>query len=83
MTTSPRRWEIFLCHANLDVRLEKVVAHAFSFTADLFNALASDAIIERNLTVNDQVTNDPTSTFGAPRRRVNPMALQVGVRVEF
>lgn len=70
-------------HSNLDVRLEKVVGRAFSFTADLFNALGSDAVIERNLTVNDQVTNDPTSTFGAPRRRVNPMALQVGVRVEF
>jgi hypothetical protein len=70
-------------HANLDLRLEKVVANSFAITADLFNALGSDAIIERNLTVNDQVTNDPTSTFGAPRRRVNPMALQVGLRVEF
>ncbi len=70
-------------HGNLDVRLEKVVAHAFSFTADLFNALASDAIVERNLTVNDQVTRDPTSTFAAARRRVNPLAIQVGVRVEF
>jgi hypothetical protein len=69
--------------ANLDLRMEKVVAHWFSFTADLFNALGSDAITERNLTVNDFVTNDPTSTFGAPRRRVNPMALQVGLRVEF
>jgi hypothetical protein len=70
-------------HSNVDLRLEKVVANSFAFTADLFNALGSDAIIERNLTVNDQVTNDPTSTFGAPRRRVNPMALQVGLRVEF
>jgi hypothetical protein len=70
-------------HANLDLRLERVFASSFSFTADIFNALGSDAIIERNLTVNDQITNDPTSTFGAPRRRVNPLAMQVGLRVEF
>jgi len=70
-------------HANLDLRLERVFAKTFSFTADLYNALGSDAIIERNLTVNDQVTNDPTSLWGAPRRRVNPLALQVGLRLEF
>ncbi len=70
-------------HANVDLRLERVFARTFSFTADLYNALGSDAIIERNLTVNDQVTNDPTSVFGAPRRRVNPLALQVGLRLEF
>lgn len=70
-------------HSNLDLRLERVFAKSFSFTADLFNALANDAIIERNLTVNDQVTNDPTSVFGAARGRVNPLALQIGLRLEF
>ena len=70
-------------HANLDLRVERVFARSFSLTADLFNALASDAIVERNLTVNDGVTNDPTSVFGAPRRRVNPLALQIGLRAEF
>lgn len=70
-------------HGNIDFRIERVFAKSFSFTADLFNALASDAIVERNLTVNDGITNDPTSVFGAPRRRVNPLALQVGLRVEF
>ena len=70
-------------HSNLDLRLERVFAKSLSFTADLFNALANDAIIERNLTVNDQVTNDQTSVFGAARRRVNPLALQVGLRLEF
>lgn len=70
-------------HGNVDLRLERVFAKSFSFTADLFNAVASDAIVERNLTVNDGVTNDPTSVFGAPRRRVNPLAFQVGLRLEF
>ena len=52
-------------------------------TADLFNATSSNAIVERNLTINDQVNTDPTSIFAAPRRRVNPLALQLGFRVEF
>ncbi|MEP6507639.1 MAG: carboxypeptidase regulatory-like domain-containing protein [Gemmatimonadales bacterium] len=70
-------------HSNIDLRIERLFAKSFSFTADLFNAFASDAIVERNLTVNDGITNDPTSVFGAPRRRVNPLALQVGLRVDF
>lgn len=79
----PRGARKYPGHANLDLRLERLFARSFSVTADLFNALGSDAIVERNLTVNDGVTNDPTSVFGARRRRVNPLALQVGLRVEF
>ncbi|MEO7368825.1 MAG: carboxypeptidase regulatory-like domain-containing protein [Gemmatimonadaceae bacterium] len=70
-------------HSNIDLRIERLFARSFSITADLFNAFASNSIVERNLTVNDGVTNDATSVFGAPRRRVNPLALQVGLRVEF
>jgi hypothetical protein len=71
---------------NLDLRAEKEFATRgmkWIVTADLFNATASDAIVERNLTINDQVNTDPTSIFAAPRRRVNPTALQVGFRLEF
>jgi hypothetical protein len=71
---------------NVDLRLErrfKGPGFDWLATADVFNALASDAIIERNLTINDQFSSDPTSIFGAPRRRVNPLALQIGIRVEF
>lgn len=70
----------------LDLRVERRFAaqgFAWVFTADVFNALGSDAISERNLTINDQAVLDPTSIFGAPRRRVNPRALQLGLRVEF
>jgi hypothetical protein len=70
---------------NVDLRLEKrITAGKFRAVAsgDLFNALGSDAIVQRNLTVNDGTTNDPTSIFGAPRRRVSPMRLQVGLRIE-
>lgn len=71
---------------NVDLRLEKPFttrAMKWIATADLFNAAASNAIVERNLTINDQVNTDPTSIFAAPRRRVNPLALQLGLRVEF
>ncbi|MGI9043478.1 MAG: TonB-dependent receptor [Gemmatimonadaceae bacterium] len=70
---------------NLDLRLEKrFQTRQFRavVSADLFNALASGAIIQRNLTVNDQISTDPTSVFGAPRRRVAPMRLQLGLRLE-
>lgn len=73
-------------HANLDLRVERrFAAPGFNwvFTGDLLNALGSDAIVERNLTINNQSTLDPTSVFAAPRRRVNPLALQLGLRVEF
>ncbi|MEO8576469.1 MAG: TonB-dependent receptor [Gemmatimonadales bacterium] len=73
-------------HPNLDLRLERrFAAPGFNwvFTGDLFNAFASDAIVERNLTINNQATVDPTSIFAAPRRRVNPLALQLGLRIEF
>jgi hypothetical protein len=72
-------------NVGLDLRLERPVEIGrlrATFTGDLFNALGSDAIIERNLTVNDAVSTDPTSLFGAPRRRVTPMRLQLGLRIE-
>jgi hypothetical protein len=71
---------------DLDLRVEKEFAARgikWIVTGDLFNATASDAIIERNLTINEQVNTDPTSVFAAPRRRVNPLALQLGLRLEF
>jgi len=73
-------------HGNLDLRLErrfKGGGFSWILTGDLFNALASDAIIQRNLSINDYVTTDPSSVFAAPRRRVDPLALQLGARVEF
>jgi hypothetical protein len=71
---------------NLDLRLARAFTMPlgeFELTADLFNALGSDAMILQNITVNDQILQDPASTFGAPRRRVNPRALRVGGTVRF
>jgi hypothetical protein len=71
---------------NLDLRLEKQFTTGglgWIISADVLNAFGSGAIIERNLTINDQVDTDLTSIFGAPRRRVNPLAVQLGARLEF
>jgi len=71
---------------NLDLRLEKEFALRdvrWVATLDLFNATESDAIVQRNLTINDQISTDPTSTFAAPRLRVAPRSLQFGMRVTF
>jgi len=70
---------------NVDLRLERRLdLRLFDavFSGDLFNAFGSDAIVQRNLTVNDFTTIDPTSIFGAPRRRVSPIRLQIGLRIE-
>ena len=69
---------------NLDLRLERRFVRPrfeWAVTADLFNALGSDAIVVRNYTVVNQVLQDPTTVFGAPRQRVTPRSLQVGIRV--
>ncbi|MEJ7760244.1 MAG: carboxypeptidase regulatory-like domain-containing protein [Gemmatimonadaceae bacterium] len=72
-------------YATVDLRGEKrFTAGGLSYviSGDVFNALASDAIVQRNLSVNDAVSKDPTSLFGAPRRRAAPLRLQVGFRIE-
>ncbi|MEO8576608.1 MAG: carboxypeptidase regulatory-like domain-containing protein [Gemmatimonadales bacterium] len=73
-------------HGNLDLRIErrfKTPGFAWILTGDLFNALGSDAIVQRNLSIDDYVSTDPSSVFAAPRRRVDPVALQLGGRIEF
>jgi hypothetical protein len=72
--------------ANIDLRLERTVSSRYgewAFSADLFNALGSSAITQRNLTVNDGIIQDPTSLFGAPRLRVPPRAVRIGAALEF
>lgn len=82
----PRGNRKYQTRYNLDLRLEKEFALRevrWVATLDLFNATESDAIVQRNLTINDQISTDPTSTFAAPRLRVAPRSLQFGLRVTF
>jgi hypothetical protein len=82
----PRGNRKYGARVNVDLRLERAFAIGraeWALTADVFNALGSDAVIENNLTVNDQVSEDPTSRFGAPRLRMPPRAFRLGSRLSF
>ena len=76
----------YLPRASFDLRLERTFAakgFEMALGADVFNALGSSAIVARNPTVNDQVPDDPSSRFAAPRLRVPPRSVQVTARVTF
>lgn len=49
--------------------------------ADLFNVLGSNALTQINTNVGDQSASDPTSFYAAPRQRVPPRTLRLGLRV--
>jgi len=51
-------------------------------TMDLFNVLGANALVSVKTTIDDQSVGDPTSVFGAPRMRVAPRALRVGLRID-
>jgi hypothetical protein len=51
-------------------------------TADVFNLTDSHAITQVKTTIDDQALSDPTSRLGAPRLRVAPRTLRVGLRLE-
>ena len=67
----------------LDAHLEWHGARVPTLTADLFNALGSNAIVSINTNIGDQDPSDPTSLFGAPRLRVDPRTLRLGLRFEW
>jgi hypothetical protein len=51
-------------------------------TGDLFNLTGSHALLSVKTSIDDQSTADPTTYLGAPRLRVAPRTLRLGVRVE-
>jgi len=66
----------------MDVHLEWRTPRAAVLTFDVFNALGSNALTVVNTRLAGQYTNDPTTDFLAPRLRVAPRSLRVGLRVE-
>jgi len=66
----------------LDAHLEWHSPRGPTLTFDLFNVLGSNAIVSINTNIGDQDPNDPTSLFGAPRLRVAPRTLRLGLRIE-
>jgi hypothetical protein len=51
-------------------------------SVELLNAFGSRAIRRVKTAIDDQAASDPASRLGAPRERVAPRALRLGVRVE-
>ena len=82
----PRGSRQYASRSIADVHLEwrglPRVLHAAVLTADLFNVTDSHAIVEVKTTIDDQATADPTSRLGAPRLRVPPRTLRLGLRVQ-
>jgi hypothetical protein len=70
----------------VDLRLERVFTlrnQALVVTIELFNALAEDAATAVRLRVDDGLSGDPISAYGAPSQRAAPRRLRIGTRVEF
>jgi len=66
----------------IDAHLEWQARRRSVITFDLFNVFGSDALVQLNENIGDQEPSDPTSVFAAPRLRVPPRTLRVGVRIE-
>ena len=66
----------------LDAHLEWRARRRIVVMCDAFNLLGSNALVLINTNIGDQEPSDPTSMFGAPRRRVSPRALRLGVRID-
>lgn len=66
----------------VDTHLEWRSPRRIVLTLDLFNVFGANALVSVKTTVDDQGASDPTSLFGAPRLRVAPRTLRVGLRIE-
>lgn len=82
MFVEPRGSRQYASRDVMDVHLEWRSRRRLILTADLFNALGSEALTLINTNIGDQVASDPTSYFAAPRLRVPPRTLRLGLRVE-
>ncbi|HJQ19700.1 MAG TPA: TonB-dependent receptor [Gemmatimonadaceae bacterium] len=66
----------------VDAHLEWRATRHATVQLDLFNAGGANAITLINENIGDQDERDPTSVFGAPRMRVAPRSLRIGLRLD-
>ena len=66
----------------VDAHLEWRSPRRMVLTCDLFNVFGENALVSIKTDINDQAVSDPTSRFGAPRLRVAPRTLRVGLRID-
>ena len=82
MLVEPRGSRRYGSRAVLDAHVEWKSPRNVVLTMDLFNALGENAITAVKTSIDDQSPDDPTSRFGAPRLRVPPRTLRLGLRID-
>jgi hypothetical protein len=80
--TEPRGSRQYASRDVMDAHIEWRARPGVFFTGDLFNVFGSPAITSVRTTLGEHVATDPSTYFGAPRLRVNPRTLRVGLRVD-
>jgi len=78
----PRGSRHYASRALVDAHLEWRSPRRAVLTIDLFNAFGENELVGIKTTVEDQFQSDPTTLFGAPRLRVAPRTLRVGLRLD-
>lgn len=78
----PRGSRHYASRGLVDTHLEWRSPRRVVVTLDLFNVFGENALVSVKTTIDDQAAADPTSVFGAPRLRVAPRTLRVGLRVD-
>ena len=82
----PRGSRHYASRSVLDLHLERVLPlrspSRVVISADLFNALGSRALVRVKSDIDDQAASEPRSQLGAPRQRVAPRSLRLGIRIE-
>ncbi len=82
----PRGSRQLPAQASLDLRLQRVVrlgGHALLVGAEVFNVFNGQAAADVKTSLNNQVTNDVTSTVGAVRLRQQPLTLRLSGQWKF
>jgi hypothetical protein len=82
MFVEPRGSRQYASRDVMDAHLEWRPRGRLVVTMDVFNVGGANALTLINTNIGDQTLSDPTSFFGAPRLRVAPRTLRVGLRVD-
>jgi hypothetical protein len=78
----PRGSRTYASRAVVDAHLEWRTPRRAVLTFDLFNVFAEDELLLIKTTVEERLESDPTTFFAAPRLRVAPRTLRIGLRVD-
>lgn len=81
MLIEPRGARHYASRAIFDAHLEWRAPRGAVMTFDLFNVLGEDALVSVNTAIGFQSSTEPSTLFGAPRLRVGPRTLRVGLRL--